>query len=89
MPLLGNMVDRYFFEGDDLIYLPQDNVIKIDQTLSGRLAPLRLAPRKSAPCFTIPRDLTRVSRKFVLSGKSAEWAEFGTVPRQWFRTKRT
>ena len=33
MSLLGRIVDLCLFEGDDLIHLPQDNVIKIDQTL--------------------------------------------------------
>jgi hypothetical protein len=33
VPLLGSIVDLCLFEGDGLIHLPQDNVIKIDQTL--------------------------------------------------------
>ncbi len=32
-PVLGNVVDRWLFGGDDLIYLPQDNVIEINQSL--------------------------------------------------------
>ena len=30
-PVLGSLVDRWLFEGDHLIYLPQDRVIQIDE----------------------------------------------------------
>jgi len=30
-PVLGSLVDRWLFEGDHLIYLPQDQVIQIDE----------------------------------------------------------
>jgi ferredoxin len=32
-PVVGNLVDRWLFEGDDLIYLPPDNLIQINETL--------------------------------------------------------
>ena len=32
VPVLGNMVDRWLFEGDDLIYLPKDKSIKITRS---------------------------------------------------------
>ena len=34
VPLLGRMVDRWLFEGDDLIYLPRDRVIEIRQSIA-------------------------------------------------------
>ena len=33
VPILGRIVDRLFFDGDNLIYLPQDQVIPINQPL--------------------------------------------------------
>jgi ferredoxin len=33
VPVLRNAVDHWLFEGDDMIYLPQDNVIEITQSL--------------------------------------------------------
>ncbi len=33
-PILGNLIDRWLFEGDDLIYLPSDKSIQIDQAVS-------------------------------------------------------
>ncbi len=33
LPLLGRLVDRWLFWGDDLIYLPQDQVIPVDQAI--------------------------------------------------------
>jgi hypothetical protein len=32
-PVLRNAIDHLLFEGDDMIYLPQDNVIEINQSL--------------------------------------------------------
>jgi NAD-dependent dihydropyrimidine dehydrogenase PreA subunit len=32
-PILGSVVDRLFFDGDDMIYLPKDRVIQINQSL--------------------------------------------------------
>lgn len=32
-PVVGNVIDHWIFEGDDMIYLPQDNVIEINQSL--------------------------------------------------------
>ena len=29
VPLIGRIVDKLLFEGDDIIYLPKDNVIEI------------------------------------------------------------
>ena len=33
LPLLGDLMDRWFFEGDRLIYLPRDQVIQIDESI--------------------------------------------------------
>lgn len=33
LPVLGRLVDRWLFEGDHLIYLPQDRLIPIDETI--------------------------------------------------------
>lgn len=33
VPILGRILDRLFFDGDDLIYLPRDRVIPINQPL--------------------------------------------------------
>jgi len=33
VPILGRILDRWLFEGDDLIYLPKDQVIRINQCL--------------------------------------------------------
>jgi ferredoxin len=33
LPVLGTLMDRWFFEGDRLIYLPKDRVIQIDETI--------------------------------------------------------
>lgn len=33
LPVIGGIVDRWLFEGDDIIYLPRDRVIEIDQPL--------------------------------------------------------
>jgi ferredoxin len=32
-PMIGRILDRWLFEGDDLIYLPKDQVIQINQSL--------------------------------------------------------
>lgn len=34
LPLLGNLLDGWLFEGDDLIYLPRDRVIPINQSVA-------------------------------------------------------
>jgi len=34
LPLLGGLVDRFLFWGDDIIYLPRDNVIHINQPIA-------------------------------------------------------
>ncbi len=34
VPLLGRTIDRWFFEGDGIFYLPKDTVIHINQTLA-------------------------------------------------------
>ena len=33
LPVLGSVLDRWLFEGDDLIYLPADRVIRVSQPL--------------------------------------------------------
>ena len=33
LPVLGTLMDRWFFEGDRLIYLPKDQVIQIDEAI--------------------------------------------------------
>jgi ferredoxin len=33
LPVLGSLMDRWFFEGDRLIYLPKDQVIQIDESI--------------------------------------------------------
>ena len=33
IPLFGDLIDRFFFGGDDLLYLPQDQVIPVNQPL--------------------------------------------------------
>jgi ferredoxin len=33
LPLLGKLVDHWLFEGDDLIYLPPDRTVQINQTI--------------------------------------------------------
>lgn len=33
IPILGKIVDKLLFEGDDLIYLPQDKIIEVDREL--------------------------------------------------------
>jgi Pyruvate/2-oxoacid:ferredoxin oxidoreductase delta subunit len=33
VPIIGRILDRWLFEGDDLIYLPKDQVIEINQSL--------------------------------------------------------
>jgi ferredoxin len=33
VPIIGGIVDRLLFEGDDIVYLPQDHVIQINQPL--------------------------------------------------------
>jgi len=33
VPILGRILDRWLFKGDDLIYLPKDQVIRINQSL--------------------------------------------------------
>ena len=33
MPLLGRLVDHWLFDGDDLIYLPKDKTIKVNQPI--------------------------------------------------------
>jgi hypothetical protein len=32
-PVVGNLIDRWLFDGDDLIYLPQDHVIPVNQEI--------------------------------------------------------
>lgn len=34
LPLLGDLLERWFFGGDDLVYLPQDRVIEVNQPLA-------------------------------------------------------
>jgi ferredoxin len=34
VPILGSMIDRWLFEGDDLIYLPKDKSIKINHSFA-------------------------------------------------------
>jgi Fe-S-cluster-containing hydrogenase component 2 len=33
VPIIGGILDRWLFEGDDLFYLPKDQVIRVDQSL--------------------------------------------------------
>jgi len=33
VPIIGRILDRWLFEGDDLLYLPKDQVIQINQSL--------------------------------------------------------
>jgi ferredoxin len=33
LPLLGRIADRWFFDGDDLVYLPQDRVIPVNRPI--------------------------------------------------------
>jgi len=33
LPLVGRMADRWLFEGDDLVYLPQDQVIQVNESV--------------------------------------------------------
>jgi len=33
LPILGRILDHWLFEGDNLIYLPKDQVIRINQPL--------------------------------------------------------
>jgi hypothetical protein len=33
VPIIGRILDHWLFEGDDLIYLPKDQVIEINQSL--------------------------------------------------------
>jgi len=33
LPIIGNIIDRWLFGGDDLLYLPQDRLIRIDQPI--------------------------------------------------------
>jgi hypothetical protein len=35
LPLIGRIVEYGLFEGDDIIYLPRDNVIRVDQPIEG------------------------------------------------------
>ena len=35
LPIIGRIVDYVLFEGDDVIYLPRDNVIQVDQPIEG------------------------------------------------------
>jgi len=35
VPLVGGMIDHGLFHGDDIIYLPKDGVIQIDESISG------------------------------------------------------
>jgi ferredoxin len=35
IPVLGHMIDRWLFEGDDLIYLPANHVIPINEPVGG------------------------------------------------------
>ena len=34
LPVVGRMIDYGLFEGDDIMYLPKDNVIRIDEAIS-------------------------------------------------------
>ena len=34
VPIIGKAIDRWFFEGDDIIYLPNDRVIRINKPVS-------------------------------------------------------
>ena len=34
LPIVGRMIDYGLFEGDDIMYLPKDNVIRIDEAIS-------------------------------------------------------
>ncbi len=31
MPVIGKVIDRWLFEGDDIIYLPKDQVIRVNK----------------------------------------------------------
>jgi len=33
LPIIGDIIDRWLFEGDDLLYLPQDRLIRIEQSI--------------------------------------------------------
>lgn len=33
IPILGDIAERYFFDGDDLMYLPKNRVIQINQPI--------------------------------------------------------
>jgi ferredoxin len=33
LPVVGSLVDRWFFEGDCLIYLPKDHVVQVDESI--------------------------------------------------------
>ncbi|MCP4541640.1 MAG: hypothetical protein GY832_31290 [Chloroflexi bacterium] len=35
LPIIGRIVDYGLFASDDIIYLPQDNVIQVDQPIKG------------------------------------------------------
>lgn len=60
LPVLGRIVDRWFFEGDDLIYLPSDKVIQVNQ-------PLDMPEQVVLPSHVVEHFIDKASYHWIMN----------------------
>lgn len=60
LPVVGNVVDRWLFGGDDLMYLPRDRVIQIDQ-------PIDMADEMVLPSQVVEHFIEQATTHWIMN----------------------
>jgi len=60
VPLVRKVIDHFLFEGDDIIYLPKDNVIQINQ-------PIARAEETVLPSQIVERFIERANYRWIMN----------------------
>jgi NAD-dependent dihydropyrimidine dehydrogenase PreA subunit len=59
VPVFGTLADRWFFEGDDMFYVPADRVIRIDQ-------PFKVPEHTVMPSRLLEHFIARASHHWIM-----------------------